>query len=107
MSADNAVAILATRDRFRHEPCGTYTRLPPDTDVWRVAHIGNPESFETYRTEELHNLGWWMAQAFRSARTFLREDRAVEYARHLEREIGVVEHGILTFDARPMNFPDC
>lgn len=68
MSEDNAIAILATRERMWRETEHSWTRLGPvggpGQDVFRVAHIQGPAEFSAYMDEERHNLGWWMDSAF-------------------------------------------
>lgn len=110
MSADNAVAILITRDTFLQESEGHYTRIAPagaGIPVYRVAHIQGPDTFEIFRTEEFHNLGWWMADAFSEALVFTDETAAEEAAYAMEEAISYAEYGIMTLDAQDLNFPGC
>ena len=107
MSADNAIAILVTHDRWFETPHNHCERLGPQGQpVWRVAHIGNPERFEELRTQELHNLGHWMHSTFGNSQVFTVEAEALEHARTEADQQVVLEHGIVTYDARPYNFPD-
>lgn len=111
MSADNAIAILVTLDTFLEESEGCHTRIAPHgapgVPVFRVAHIQGPDAFEAYRAEELHNLGWWMAHTFERALVFTDAEAAEAAARQLEQDEIFVEYGVVTLDARPMNFPGC
>jgi hypothetical protein len=106
MSADNAIAILITHDRFWKDSPDSWTTMgKTGQDVWRVAHIQNPESFDDYRHREIHNLGWWMDQTFSKAPAFQTGQEAMEAAKAMEKAIGYVEYGIIEYDARPRNFP--
>lgn len=108
MSADNAIAILATRDSFLQTDAGCWTRLADGpSDVFRVAHIQGPDQFRDFLETEIHNLGWWMSQIFpyRKDGLFLEEEKALDAARRLARATPLLEHGIVLLDARPLNFP--
>lgn len=105
MSADNAIAILVTSDRMWRETENSWSNMGEDTPIWRVAHIQNPEQFDEYRHEELHNLGFWMDQTFGTAPAFKTEKEAMDVAMALYETYTIVEYGILTYDARPFNFP--
>lgn len=105
MSADNAIGVLVTTDTFWAENEHCWTNMWKPTPVWRVAHLQNPESFDEYRREEFHNLGFWMNSVFGKAPAFKTEKEALEAAQALEQDISFVEYGIMTFDARPLNFP--
>lgn len=105
MSADNCIAILTTRDRLRQVDDHTYRNAGPEGILaYRVAHIGGPDAFETYRKEERHNLGWWMAENFRE-RPFYDETEALARAREIDAEILFTEYGFVAFDASEYNFP--
>jgi hypothetical protein len=107
MSANNAIAILITHDRWFETQKNHFERLGQQGQpVWRVAHIVNPEQFEELRKYEIHNLGHWMYNTFGNSPTFLNADDAMEYARQEAEQHIVLEHGIITYDARPYNFPD-
>lgn len=107
MSADNAIAILITHDRWLEKAEGHFERLGTQGgSVWRVAHIGNPERFDELRAKEIHNLGHWMYGTFGDVPTFTSEDEAQRYAHQEADKQVVLEHGVITYDARPLNFPD-
>jgi hypothetical protein len=107
MSADNAIAILVTHDRWFETQDNHFERLGQQGQpVWRVAHIGNPERFDELRTHEIHNLGHWMHSTFANSPAFTVEADARAHARQKAAQQIVLEHGIVTYDARPYNFPD-
>ena len=105
MSADNAIGILVTNDTQWKEGEGCWTNMWEPKPIWRVAHLQNPESFDEYRREEFHNLGYWMHSVFGDAPAFKSEEEARAAAFAMEGEIGFVEYGVMIFDARPLNFP--
>ena len=108
MSADNAIALLVTRDMFCKTTDSGSTLIDSDgRNVWRVAHIGNPEEFDHYKITEPHNLGWWMDAVFGKASTYLDEVEAFDAAIKMHDSMSFVEHGVVTFEARPLNFPGC
>lgn len=107
MSADNAIAILITTDQFWEGPEDCYTNMGEGTPVYRVTHIQNPEAFDEYRTQELHNLGYWMHSVFGKAPCFKSKKEAMAAAIKRHDEIGYTEYGIITYDATDYNFPGC
>ena len=107
MSADNLIAILITRDT--HHSDGNGWSRPFDggaRDVFRVVHTSNPESFEYFLHNEIHNLGYWMNEVFARAQVVLDENTAWDLARKMADTQPILEHGIQVWDARPMNFPN-
>ena len=110
MSADNAIAILRTHDTFFRDPTmpEMSSRMADGpASVWRVAHIGNPETFGEHLNHTPHLLGQWMESAFGDAPAFLTKIEADRAAADLYEQVSYVEHGIVHYDARPYAFPGC
>lgn len=110
MSADNAIAVLRTHDTFGADPNwpeATTRFADGPRSVWRVAHIGNPESFGEHLSHTPHLLGQWMEMCFGDAPAFLSEQDADKAAAEMYEQASYVEHGIVHYDARPYAFPGC
>lgn len=106
MSADNAVAILITRDKFRKSGEHSWTNTWDEGAIaYRVAHIQSADNFQWLINHEIHNLGAWMQDCFSLDEVFYDEREAFARARELIAEIGFVEYGIITLDGTAYNFP--
>lgn len=108
MSADNCIAILATTDKFQKIKEGHFQNtFGKGVPAFRVAHVLAHDSFEYYKDRELHNLGYWLYEAFGKSEVFYKEEDALIAARRLQKEVGYTEYGIISIDANEFNFPGC
>lgn len=111
MSADNCIAILKTTDSFKKISENEWVRFDDSKPsvVYRVCHIQGMDQLFDYENEQLHNLGWAIAQWFPDDRTtvFYSEDEAWDYAIKISEKYTFLEYGICIIDMTKYNFPDC
>lgn len=106
MSADNCIAILHTKERFKatqfdeHGVAYGWTNMFENKiDTWRVTHTQGIDSFDWYKENQLYMLGHYMHNVWDKSKIFYDETAAKEYARKLEDEIEYTEYGIVYVDA--------
>lgn len=106
MSSDNCIAILVTRDKFEQVEENTLRNtFGKCVLAYRVAHAQAIDSFDWYKHNEPHNIGFWMNEVFGESKIFYSEVEARLHASNLHDEIGYTEYGIIMLDAREYNFP--
>lgn len=107
MSADNAIVILKTTDKFRVYGNTLYNMFGEELPAYRVAHIQAVDNFDYYVENEIHNLGYWMYYTFGKETPVYVYDTALKIAHKLLDSADYVEYGIVEIDASKYNFPGC
>lgn len=108
MSADNAIAILKTTDKFKVEnPYTLVNTFGEGITAYRVAEIQAIDNFEYFKENELHNLGAWILTCFSRENVVYSHLEARKKAEKLCNAVGYVEYGIVELDASEYNFPGC
>lgn len=109
MSADNGVYILITTDKFKKTSEHSYENVSDEGGIkaYRVAHAQAIDSFEWYKENEPHNLGYFLYRIWKKSPIFYKKGQALSFACDLHKKMGWTEYGISHIDAREFNFPDC
>lgn len=110
MSADDAIVILKTKDKFQKIGFNHYKKMfDKGIIAYRVAHIQAMDNFEFYKEKESHNLGYWMHNRFSVCEVFYNEEDAYLKAQSLYdkaiKDFGYSAYGIQTINATDFNFP--
>lgn len=106
MSADNCIAILHTKERFKATNFdengvvfGWTNMFDNKIDAWRVTHTQGIDNFDWYESNQLYMLGYYMHEVWGKSKIFYDEAEARKYARELEDKIGYTEYGLVYIDA--------
>ncbi len=97
MSADNGVYVLRTIRSFKETSKGCWEKTQPYY-VYRVAIALAIDSFYYYKENQLHNLGAYMVSTWKNSPLFDDQDKAMQYAHALEKELPICEYGVCSID---------
>ena len=106
MSADNCIAILHTKERFKatkfDENGVVYGRInmfENKIDAWRVTHTQGIDNFDWYKEKQLYMLGHYMHEVWGKSKIFYDKKEAYDYAMQLDDSIHYTEYGIVEIEA--------
>ena len=100
MSADNCIAVLVTKDRYKKEG-----RWPVRKDflAYRVAYTQALDNYDYIKENEPWNLGCYMQEVWGKSKVYESYEEALQYAQALESLHGPTEYGIRVI-IEDMNF---
>lgn len=104
MSADNCIAILHTKERFKitdyyeGQPSAWANLFDNPIDVWRVVHTQGIDNFDWYEQNQLYMLGKYMVDVWGKSPVFYDENEALKYADELEAKVKFTEYGQIFID---------
>lgn len=108
MSADNAIVILKTTDKFKVENKYTLTNtFGEGITAYRVVECQAVDNFQYFVENEPHNIGYWMYCTFGDISPSYDYNTAMEIAKILLDRSYYVEYGIVEIDATEYNYPGC
>ena len=113
MSADNCVAILQTKDRFRnvYNDQGDIIEAEATDGItaYRVAYtyMSALENYDWCIEHEMHNLGAHMLDDFKKSHVYYDRSEAIDAAQAIADKYDYLEYGICFKDMSNYNFPFC
>lgn len=105
MSADNCIAILHTKEKFKVTdycdgiPYAWENLRDTPVDTWRVVHTQAIDNFDWYEKHQPYMIGHYMVTVWGHSKIFYNQEDARVYARELLDNAVYVEYGIVYIDA--------